>query len=308
MPQYFLGVALAFVEPIMHGWANIFDSYFSSTVFKRLTPFIFLSASIDMVSMSVIWLIDPPKMLTQELFIVVLLIAITEILYHYPYYEALRIEDTSIVAGLFNLGKLFLPVVAYFLVDERLSWLQYAGFFAIILSSILLTADLRKMRLNRAFFLMFVSSFFVTAQTLLFKYGFENGLTWGSAIVWMTVFQFLIAGALVLTPKNRAALKESVRELKGSWKMFIALDIIGWIGNIASYAAILFIPVSVAKAIASMQPLFPLAYALMFEKKWPHIFHEFVDRKDVEKKVILFAVMIVGVILVADLETLVFGA
>lgn len=78
-----------------------------------------------------------------------------DIVYLYPYYTAMKVIDTSIVAALFSLGQITIPVMTYLWLDERLSLTQYIGFAIIIMSSIALSIKGTKIpKLNRAFYYM----------------------------------------------------------------------------------------------------------------------------------------------------------
>ncbi len=137
----------------------------------------------------VIWFLDAPSFVSLKLGLLLFVISVIEVLYLYPYSWSLRHTDTSVVASLFSLGKIFVPVFAFILVNERLTALQYSGFFILVIANILITFDFRKMRLNKAFALMFMVSFVLSIQAVLLKYTYEQGVGWGSSIFWMTLFR-----------------------------------------------------------------------------------------------------------------------
>jgi drug/metabolite transporter (DMT)-like permease len=210
----------------------------------------------------------------------------------------MRHADTSVVASLFSLGKIFVPLFAFFFVGERLPGLQYLGFLILTVTSILITLDFKKMRLNRAFMLMLVVSTILSLQSVLLKYVYDQGVGYGTSIVWMALFQFFISGVLMISPQNWTEIRGSVDRLKSVFTFVIGMELLSWAGTLGSYYALYLIPVSIAKGIASTQPIFVLVYALLFAKLWPNVFKEYLGRKDVIKKVILFIVMILGIMLV----------
>lgn len=301
MNTYIIGILAAFAEPVLHAWANILDNYFSNKLFRRLTPLIFFSAVVGVIIMPIIWFLSPPSLVSFWLGFVLFLISLIEVLYLYPYYWALRHTDTSVVASLFCLGKVFIPIFAFFLVGERLTAVQYGGFFILVAASILMTLDFRKMRLNKAFTLMLVVSFVLSLQSVLLKYVYEQGVGYGSSIVWMTLFQFLIAGVLMLSPKNLADVKESGQKLKSAGLLLVGAELLSWGGTLGSSYAIYLIPTSIAKGIASTQAIFVLIYALLFAKIWPSVFKEYLGGKDVAKKSLLFAFIIIGILCITGI-------
>lgn len=293
-----IGILSAFAEPVLHAWANILDNYFSNKLFERLVPLVFLSTLAGVLFLPVIFFLDPPSFVSLKSGAFLFVISIIEILYLYPYYWSLRHADTSIVAPLFSLGKIFVPLFAFLFIGERLNGLQYVGFFILTLSSVVLVFDVQKMRLNKAFILMLFVSVILAIQSILLKYVYMQGVGWGSSVLWMTLFQLLIAGLCMLSPKNLAGIKSSMRTVMPVAFLFIFMELLSWGGTLGSSYAIYTIPVSVGKGISSTQPIFVLIYALIFSKFRPHLFREYLGKGGVIKKAVLFILTIFGVVLI----------
>lgn len=126
------------------------------------------------------------------------LVGMIDVFYQIPYYEALRRGDTSVVVAWFSLGYVLVPVLAYLMVDEKLSFVQYAGFGIIIAASVVLNIENpRKIKINKAFYLMLLSSLLLSLQAVLYKYALEK-IDWISAVFYsalfstLTVFGFLM--------------------------------------------------------------------------------------------------------------------
>jgi drug/metabolite transporter (DMT)-like permease len=298
MSEYVKGILSAFAEPIIHAWANILDNYFSNSLFERLTPLIFFCQLTNLFFLPVIFFFDPPKMLPEQFFVIFAIIALIEILYQYPYFWSLRRADTSVVNALFSLGKISVPIFAFFLVHEHIATLQYLGFFLIVLSTIALTLEPKKLRLNSAFFLMLFVSVILCLQSVLFKYLYDQGVSWGSSIVWAGIFEFALAFLLVLLPMNFKHLKESTKRVSKIGPLFLLAQFLTWSGEAAGTFAVSLIPVSIAKGIGSTQPIFVLLYAALFRKKSSVMFKEELRSGDILKKVICFGCIVAGTILI----------
>lgn len=188
--------------------------------------------------------------------------------------------------------------MAFLFVGEVLTLTQYAGFFVLTISSLFLTLDIRKMRFNKAFLLMFVVSFVLALQSVLLKYLYEQGVGWGSSVIWTSLFQFAIATTLMFYPANMADLKISLRRIGSFGPLFFLSFILGYAGNLGSSFALYLIPVSIAKAIASTQPIFVLGYALLFAPSRPHLFQEYLGKDGLLKKGTLFVLVVIGTILI----------
>src|SRR3990167_4030040 len=273
MSSYLIGILAAFASPILHGASNTIDSYLYNGIFHRLTPLIFFSTALNLLFLPLVFIFGWPAFVSANIAIILFGIALIEVLYQYPYFWSLRRTDTSVVAALFSLGKVSVPLFAFFIVGERLAPLQYVGFF--VLSASLL----------------------LSLESVLYKYVFEQGVSWSSAMVWTMALEFFIAGVMVLTPKNLAEIVALRPKIKQVGLPLTIMQFLSWSGSAGSAYALSLIPVSVVKGIGSTQALFVLVYALFFAKRYPHLFREYIGHDGVRKKIFLFACIIVGVVL-----------
>ena len=298
MSSYAFGVLIALLVPLSHGLANILDSDFANRHFRSLSVLIFFCQLTKLALLPVIILISPPSFIDAPMGLIVLVIALVEVLYQYPYYQALRHADTSIVTSLFSLGKITVPFVAFFSVGEHLSLLQYAGFFATIVSGAVLTLDVRKSKMNRAFVLMIAVSISLEMQLVLYKYAFEHGGTWGTIAVWSTLFEVLIASMFMLSPRNQIEFVSATKKLKHMGPRFLLTQLMSWIGEQATSYALFLIPVTVCVGIADIQSLAVLSFAALLKHKYPELFHEDIERSNVWQKVLLLSLTAVGTALI----------
>ena len=296
--MYLLAILAVILQAALHGWSNILDSFLSNVVFKRLSSLIFFSSLINLILLPIIILLSNPHLLSSTFFGIATLIAFIEVGYQYPYYWALREADTSIVVSLFSIGDLFAPLLAFLIVGEHLMPTQYIGFFLVTTASIFLTLNIKKFKVNHAALLMLGVSILITIQTILYKYLFDAGVSFGTALVWVAILQMGFSTLLLIIPKNASDLKGSTTKLAVLGKVFITSQVLTWAGQALASFAILTIPVSMEKGLSAVQPIFVLVFALLFTRKFPKLFKEGIHKQDIVKKLILFAVIIVGVILI----------
>ena len=153
-------VAAAFLCPLFHAVSNIVDAHLSNKVFRKLLTLIFYNCLTNFLAAPMVLIFGWPQWYGWEIMSVLAVVGIIDVLYQIPYYEALRRGDTSVIAAWFSLGYVLVPVLAYFMVDERLGVVQYVGFGIIIAASVVLNIENpRKIRINKAFYLMLLSSF-----------------------------------------------------------------------------------------------------------------------------------------------------
>ena len=299
MPAYAKGIVVAFVEPLFHAGCNVVDHFLSNKVFPRLTTLVFFGSLTTLALTSVtVFFFDPPHALSPQLLLFAFLIACIEVAWLFPYYWSLGEIDTSVVASLFSLGKIVLPLLAFFFLGERLHALQYAGFFLIIFASVALSFDRTKLRLNRAFYLMFAVSIVLAGEAILLKYTFTHGAGWGSVIFTVALFEVLIMSLLLVLTGAVRNLGDDIKKAREVGWMFAANEFFGWAGNAGNSLALTLLPVTISQAITSTQPLFVLLYAYLFKHKRPDFFREQIGAGDIKKKIILFGLTTVGILLV----------
>lgn len=289
---------IAFLNPLLHGAANILDNYVSNRLFKNLTVLIFYSALFDLVFLPLIFFIGLPKWIEPALIPLFAIVGLTNILYLYPYYRALQSDDTSTVSSLFSLGKIFVPLLAFLIVGEVISPLQYLGFFIIIFTSALLTLNnARAIKFNPSFFYMLLCSFILSFEIVIYKYIFTK-VDWITGLTYSSIASFLIIMTMGTWKKNRVHIVKEFSTFKNVAVLFGAEELLTFGGLAAITNAVSRAPVTVVEAIGSSQPFFVLLYALILGRFFPRAFRERPDKKSIIKKFFLFTIMILGIILI----------
>jgi hypothetical protein len=287
----------AFLEPIFHAFANILDNNLTNRFFKNawlLTLFIQIST---VIFLPIIWLIEPPKLISIHLLPAILIVAAIEIFYSYPYFKALQSDETSIAISLFALGKILVPILAFFIVGEVLKPLQYLGFIVIIIASAGLTLNPKeRLKLNKSFFYMLLSSSLLAIEVVVYKYIFDQ-VSWGTGYIWTMGISILMAMIFLLPSIPNAATKTEFKSLKKYFWVILLVGCISFIGNVGFSYAISAVPATIARSISSFQPFFVLLYAMIFKQFFPLFFKEEIDKRSLLKKLFLFVVTIIGVVL-----------
>ncbi|MEI7891089.1 MAG: EamA family transporter [bacterium] len=292
-----MNIFIAFLNPIIHGFSNTLDSHLSNNIFSRVRVFVFFGGLLNLFSLPIIFSITKPNFLSIDVLPFILLIALIETTYLFPYYKAVKVADTSIVNALFSLGKVFVPILAFFIVKERLATVQYLGFIVIIISSVLLTFEPKNFKFNKSLLLMGIVSIILAIEGIIYKYILES-ISWGTGFFWVTLFSSLISVSIFAHKPSQVIIKENFKSFKKSFKILIAQEILTWSGNMVEVYAISILPITMVKGITSSQPIFVLIYAVLFAKLFPHAFKEKTDMGNMIKKIILFLIMIGGTLLV----------
>ena len=236
----------------------------------------------------------------QHLWLPIIGIGLTNILYLYPYYKALQIEDTSIVSAFFSLGKIIIPILAFIFVGEILSFKQYLGIGLIIFCNVLLGIHRygKKVRMNRAIYLILFASTILAVEGVLFKYMFEQGIRIGTAVGGQLIITSALGVSLLFFSRFRKHIKESREVFKQSLPIFLTEELFTFFAVVVEAYAVKLAPLSLVKAIGMTIPIFILSYTLAVKKRRTKVFHENVKLSTLLKKVPIYALIIFGVILV----------
>ena len=221
-----------------------------------------------------------------------------DVFYQIPYYEALRRGDTSVVVAWFSLGYVLVPVLAYLMVDEKLSFVQYAGFGIIIAASVVLNIENpRKIKINKAFYLMLLSSLLLSLQAVLYKYALEK-IDWISAVFYSALFSTLTVFGFLMPRIVRLNIKANFPRYKTKFYVFGLNEFVNQVGTVASIFAMSLLPVVAVESINSTQPLFVLGIGAALYALFGNRFKEDVSTVHLLRKSICFVFITAGVFMV----------
>jgi drug/metabolite transporter (DMT)-like permease len=290
-------ILAAFLEPILYALANVLDSGLTNRLFKSAFLLTILSAFAIVPFLPLVWVLDPPQVPALNIFPFFILVAFIELFYGFPYFKALQHDDTSVAISLFSLGKILVPILAFLFIGELLRPIQYFGFFLIIISSAALTFNPDvKFRLNKSFFYMLLSSSMLAIEVVIYKYIFDQ-VSWGTGFVWTVGISGLIGLFTLFVPSVRRTIKTELPALKKYYWLILLIGGIGFFGSSGFTYSISQVPATVSRSIGSFQPVFVLLYAIIFKRFFPAGFREEIGIRSLGKKILLFIITIIGVVL-----------
>lgn len=286
------------VSSACYATANTIDNFFTNRTFRTIGALSFFSILFGALFLPLIALVERPGIPPLQLWPVIVLIGLIEFAYLYPYYRSLQSADTSIVTALFSLGKVFVPLFAFLLVGEVLSMQQYVGFGIIVLSSVFLSLERgSRWSVNRSLYLMLVVGLILALQSGLYKYAFTVS-EWSTVVVWSMLVNICCGPLLLLSRGIRADIKQQMKTFRRSLHLFALEEFMTFVASAASTYVIALVPVTVEKAVGSTQAFFVMLYAVLLRRWFPNVFRERTDARSLAIKGALFALMIVGLVLV----------
>ncbi|MBI2485318.1 EamA family transporter [Candidatus Uhrbacteria bacterium] len=291
-------IFVAFLNPLLHAGANILDSYLVHRVFPVKVTLIFYSVLLNLLFLPpIFFFFGLPKLPDARTFFLLFALALISVGYLYPYYKALERNDTSVIVSLFALGKVFVPILAFFLVHEVLAPVQYLGVAIVVLSGVFVNFERTAGRkLNSSLWWMIGCTMILAIEAVLYKYAFLS-VDWITGFTWPVALAFLSVLPTLIVPRFRRDIFNGARTFVHNAPLFAAEEFLTFAGMGAGTYAISVASVTVVQTVMSVQPIFVLVYASVFHKLFPGVFKEQLDRGSVKKKILFFILMILGVAL-----------
>ncbi len=292
-----IGILAAFVGPMMWAVSNIFDSYILGSVFKRVPTTIFYMNLTNILGLLFLPLLGPIYSLPPEAWLFVGLLTAIQIGYQFPYFAALDKLDTSIVAALFQLEKVFVPIWAYLIINEALHPVQYIGFGIIILFSVLLNIKRGdRIKINAGFWLMCLATIILSFEGTFYK-ALLSDTNWVSVAFWVTAISFIAQFTMLFIRPVRQDIVKSFGQYRSRFGMFVFMEIFDRLASFSLVFALSLIPVLVDSGIQSVQPIFVAIYGIILARLFGKRFHEDISQSAMIKKILCFVMISIGVIM-----------
>jgi drug/metabolite transporter (DMT)-like permease len=197
-----------------------------------------------------------------------------------------------------GLGPLFTLSLSFFILSERLSTFQTAGFLFLVSGAVLISFRRENGHWsNKAFINAAISAFFFALTSVLTKYTFDHsnyitGLAWPS-------LGFLIPLIFILpSKKNRQKIFNAPKEAgKKNVVLYYATRATGTIGGFLQKYAISLGSVSVVNALQGMQFVFLLIFTSFISIYFPNVLRERINSETIALKLTAIAFISCGLFL-----------
>jgi drug/metabolite transporter (DMT)-like permease len=219
------------------------------------------------------------------------------------YNKAMTLEEASRVVPMFYLNPIFVLPLAYFFLNETLSFQKYAGVFLLVISAALISYKKLKgkFRISPALIYILLFSLVWAGYEVSTKYIFSF-IDYFSFLFW-TVVGALFGGLILLfIPKIRDDFIVDMRKANKKKVFFWRLITVAvyYTGVVSIYIAISIGLISLVSAIPSLQPLFVLLYTLLLSFFMPKVLSEKVSKLIIFTKILSIILIFVGTLLVVS--------
>ncbi len=291
-------ILIALSTTILTGITTIIDDVLINKLFKNTFALIFLGMLIDMCFLSLVFIFGKPTIPPLHFLPFIFLSGLLEVIYLYPYYKALKIDDSSNVSSLFSLGRVFIPIFAFIIIGEKIAISQYLGFALIIISGFFLTLrDFKRLKLNKSFLYMMGVAIIVALDSSIYKY-LLNDLSWSTTYVSVMIASFFCSLFFLLNIKTRKEVYTNLKQgMKGNLKYITLEETFYFSQSVLATFLLSLVPVTIARGLTALTPFIVLFLGILLRKIYPKIFKDLIEIENLRRKLFLFAISFIGVIL-----------
>jgi len=215
------------------------------------------------------------------------------------FFKSLRLFETSrVVPAIGGMTPLFSFGLIYILSSgkEILSFPEIIAFILLILGSILITLERKKLITFKSLRFSVLTAFLLSLAFVLTKYVYLSQSFW-NAFIWMRIGGFLLAlGFFIFFPEiKKEIFKKREYFPKKTALIFLSNQAAGAGANILQNWAIFLAPliyVPIINALAGTQYLFLFIFAIFLSLKFPKIIKEEVSKEIIIQKII--AILLIG--------------
>ncbi len=295
-------VILVLLASMLWAFTNFIDKYLIEKYFSKKIGILVIFSGIIGFFVAPIFLFLNPNVLSLDLFsiIIIILNSFLLIFYLFPYFRVLEKNDASTVVPLFQLIPLISIFLGYLFFGEVLTIIQIFVGIIMIISSVGISLDFSKKLILGfdTFVLMFLSSFLVALNSVIFKF-FSIDAGFFAVAFWQYIgFSIIALIFLVFVKKYRL---DFIWVIKKSGKRIVSINAINEVINIFAqiifYSTFVLAPIGLIWLFNGFQPFFVLIIGLLLTILFPKIIKENVLKKVLYKKLFFIILLFIGGIL-----------
>lgn len=293
----------ALLAPALYALVVFIDKFIVSKKVKDYRCMPVYASLMGLLSGTVIWFFTGrPVLPLNDAFIVVFAGVLTTISF-VMYYKAVLDEDASTINLFFQLGPVFILILAFFFLGEKLNFKQLIGFVVICYSiygaSINSNQKRKKKGISKALIYILIYDILWAISAILMKFALNaNSLSqiisyqnWGVALGGVGIF--------LLVPSIRLSFLTSVKTIKTNVVgMMLSNELLFVLARTVTYIAYSLGSVAVVGLLEGTQVFYGILYGWLFTLLAPTKFSEDINKKTIRRKIFFAVLLFVGIILV----------
>lgn len=296
-------VVLAILSPAIFTAVNFADKYILERQVKDYRGYVMFSAIVGFIVGTGIWFLTGRPLLSFRDGLLVVLVGVVSIFAAALYFQLMAEEKVSKLIFALQLIPVFVLVLSFLFLGERIAGRALLGFF-LILSSVVVASrakgETAKFSFSKMLLLILGMDFLWAIGPVLFKFVSESNNfvktlsyeSWGWAVGGAILYLFF--------PKVRSTFRATISSLKPqAFTIIFANELIYTLGKLVSFWAISLGPVSLVSALGGVQVFYGVFCGWILTLIVPKIFAEDITRRAMLTKVALASVAAVGIFLVS---------
>ena len=291
-------IFIIFIPPILYAFCNVWESRAMNGVFKSVpVTYFYAIFSVMLFSIPILVMSGQLTVIPADMLALSAAEAVLSVISIIIYYHAIKLIDVSVSQALYGAGAAVIPFMGMWIFGEYMNAMELAGFFIIIISGIMSSIDdLKRPRLNRGFFLMILATAALYAHILIEKEVVET-VGWANSAFYHELMFMLSAALIFMIPKYRAAITVNYSSYKKNLRPFLIYGLFGAIAMMTSHYVVGEVPIALKEGVGGTQPFFVLIFAYILARiGLPGAKEEF-TRAKVVQKVVCFAAMFIGLLM-----------
>jgi len=218
--------------------------------------------------------------------------------YIIPYFKALAIDDASRVVPLFQIASIFVLVLSYIFLGEKLNSFEFLGLIFIIVGGFILGAEKIERGIfkpRKSLYFMIISSLFYAITSIIFKFVVTKNdfwLTFGYESLGLGLGAFIL---LLWRPHRHRFIKELKTVTTKIWGILLINEFFNTCAQFSTAYALLLASASLVAVIEGSQPFFVLIYGLILSLWFPHIVKEDIAKTSFTIKLMCTILLFIGI-------------
>lgn len=294
-------LAFALLSCASYAIAEELDNFFVNRKFKSPIAMVFYSSLFNAVYVLALYVFLKPVLPPLRTLPFFIFLGVVNVGYLYPYYKGLQDDDTSVAISFLALERIMVPILAFLLVGEVLYPVQYVGIMVIIASVVLLGLhhSRTRFRLSKGVWHIAWASLFLAFEAIFLKLLFDQGVAVSTAVGGEALASLFFGLSVALWASVRREIGRHFGKFLAVLPTYFAEELFTFLGLFFEGSAISRTSVSVAKAVTMASPFFLVLYAEAGARFFPDFFKEDLRKGRMMKKIVLFAILLVGIALVS---------
>jgi drug/metabolite transporter (DMT)-like permease len=291
---------LALIPPLLWAAGNHGDKYSVDRFMRGRNPgslIIFTAIAAVLFALGIFIFYSIPHVPIREA-LAIIASGVVLILSYIPYVHALKGDEATNTASLFQLVTPCVYVLGIIFLGEHLPFLKLCAGSLVFVGAIILSFDFKHLHIRRrTLLLMVLASVMIASNVVAFKFfGLRTDF-------WTTAFYDMIGttiGGIFLAciPDYRRDFVSSIREFK--YKVIglsMAIEASGIFSRLLFGFITLAVPAALVQFVNGLQPMFIMIFGIVLTKWAPHLGQEEIDRHSLVRKFSAILIMLLGLVL-----------